>query len=430
MRDRRVGFSRLIPDSLRPTARALAVRFLVPTANPAAARPSRERVTVAGLLSSASGMGEGGRLCAERLAEIGYIVGSIDLTPALGLQGGVAFTHPKVTNGDVGGALIVHLNPPAFQVVLARHLHRYLGSRMLIGYWAWEAPDVPREWRAAFRLVHEIWVPSRFVAEALGRAGCRTPVRVVPHPIRIPLTSASPRQSWDDLKVLTVLAFDSGFDRKNPLAAIDAFRSAFGTQGGATLIIKTRGRSATGKSEARLQSAIAGSPNICHVHGDLSPDEYLQLLSSADILLSLHRAEGFGIPCAEAMLLGKPVVATAWSGNLDFMSEDTACLIPAQFVPLADEADAYKGLDSVWADPSVTEAASWLRHLRDPALRLKIGRAARAHAVAYLGRDAFANAVLPTLGRVATEASVPGLESPNSSFNDTGATVGSGLLDA
>jgi glycosyltransferase involved in cell wall biosynthesis len=398
-----MGFGRLASDWLRPKVRTFAVRILVPTANRTAVQPTRGRVTVAGLLSSASGLGEGARLCAGRLAELGYVVGSIDLTPICGLPGGVPFAHPMVASHDVGGPLLIHLNPPVFQVVLARHLRRQLEGRMLIGYWAWEAPDVPVEWRAAFRLVHEIWVPSRFVADALSRAGCQVPPRVVPHPLRIPIVPAASNRTSQDLKILTILAYDSGFERKNPIAAVDAFRSAFGVRRDVTLIIKTRGRSTTGEPEARLQAAIADSPNIRLVHGDLTPDEYAQLLDSADILLSLHRSEGFGIPCAEMMLRAKPVIATAWSGNLDFMSEDTACLVPARLIRLTDDHDAYRGLDSVWAEPSVTHAAAWLRRLCDPALRSKIGNAARMHAAECLSGGVFTNAVEPVLGKVAVE---------------------------
>jgi glycosyltransferase involved in cell wall biosynthesis len=357
--------------------------------------------TVAGLLSSASGIGEGSRLFAERLAAVGYKVGLIDVTSVTRQQGGVPFANPNVTNNDIGGPLLVHLNPPSFQVVLARHLRRHLPGRKVIGNWTWEAPDIPREWRVAFRLVHEVWVPSRFVAEALSRAGCQVPLRLVPYPVRLSVLPPPAPPPAQNLTVLTILAFDSGFERKNPVAAVDAFRLAFGASSDATLVLKTRGRSATGDPEARLRAAIADSQNIRHVHGDLMPDEYVRLLASADVLLSLHRAEGFGIPCAEMMLLGKPVIATAWSGNLDFMSEESACLVPAQLVPLADSADAYKGLRSMWAEPSVTDAANWLRRLRDPALRSKIGRAARAHAAECLSHEAFARAVAPGLGEAA-----------------------------
>ena len=269
----------------------------------------------------------------------------------------------------------------------------------MIGYWAWEAPDVPDEWRNSFLFVNEVWVPSHFVATALRRAGCRVPVRVVPHPLRIPVVSDKPEPTRHGLQVLVVLAFDSGFQRKNPLAAIAAFRAAFATPGEATLIIKTRGHSRSGKPEAALRAAVADSPNIQMIHGDFSPAEYTRLLADTDVLLSLHRAEGFGLPCAEMMLLGKPVIATAWSGNLDFMTEDAACLVPARPIRLADpETDAYRGLQSVWAEPDVAQATAWLHRLRDPVLRSKIGHAARNWAVACLGREAFAAAVMPSLG--------------------------------
>ena len=158
--------------------------------------------------------------------------------------------------------------------------------------------------------------------------------------------------------------------------------------------MKARGRSSSGRAEQRLQAAIAGAANIRLLDGDLSRDAYQRLVGSADVLLSLHRGEGFGLPMAEAMLRGKPVVATAWSGNLDFMDDASACLVPAGLVPVVDEAAAYRGEGGMWAEPDIAAAAAWLRRLRDPALRLRIGCAARETAVGRLGPAAFAASVV------------------------------------
>ena len=87
----------------------------------------------------------------------------------------------------------------------------------------------------------------------------------------------------------------------------------------------------------------------------------MDLIASADALISLHRAEGFGLTLAEAMLMGVPVVATA--GNLDFMDEATACLVPVGLVSIKDPQGIYKGQN--WADPDITFAAEQLRRLRD-----------------------------------------------------------------
>ena len=292
----------------------------------------------------------------------------------------------------------MHLNPPIFQMELIRRLRGRIRRRKLIGNWVWELPDVPAEWRAAFRLVHEIWVPSRFVADAMTRAGCRAQVRVVPHPLPIPPVASAPRNDRLGLTVLTIFAYDSGFERKNPIASIEAFRRAFTTEDNATLIVKARGHSQSGEPERRVQAAIAGSANIQLLAGDLLAPEYERLLDAADILLSLHRSEGFGLPLATAMLRGKPVIATAWSGNLDFMSDDSACLVPARLVPAVDEADAYRHCDSVWASPDIEVAVAWLRRLRNPELREQIGRAARKQVAACLAPDVFAAAALAGLG--------------------------------
>jgi glycosyltransferase involved in cell wall biosynthesis len=374
-----------------------AVRLLAPAADPAASGvPARGRVTIAGLVSSPSGIGEGARLCAERFADIGYTVGTIDVTSVLGVPGGVAFARADIVARDVGGPLIVHLNPPGMQSVIVQRLRGLLRGRRLIAYWAWEAPDLPPIWHQAFRLLHEIWVPSSFVADALVRAGCTTPVRIVPHPLRIP--QAVPVVRTDRaLTVLIVFAYDSGFDRKNPIAGIEAFRRAFDGADDAVLVVKSRGHSRSGEPERRLEAALAGLTNVRQIDGDLPVDEYERLIEAADVMLSLHRAEGFGIPLAEAMLRGKPVVATDWSGNLEYMDAEAACLVPARMVPMRDEVNAYQRLDSVWADADIDAAAAWLRRLRDPDLRAVIGKAARQHAATRLGRDAFAAAVIPAI---------------------------------
>ncbi len=180
---------RLIPGRVRPWLLRAGARVLLPSARPSWAVQARGKVTIAGPLSSPTGIGEGARLAAEQFAALGYAVGTIDLTHALGWPGGVGFGEPGIAPGDVGGPLILHLNPPSFQLALLRHLRRQRARRRLIAYWAWELPEIPPAWREAFRLVHEVWVPSGFVAEALVRAGCPCPVRVVPHPVRLPPAS-------------------------------------------------------------------------------------------------------------------------------------------------------------------------------------------------------------------------------------------------
>jgi glycosyltransferase involved in cell wall biosynthesis len=387
------SLQRSLPTRLRPIVRELMIRMLVPSAQPCADEHSG-RITVAGLLTSPSGIGEGARLYAVGLAKLGYQVGLLDLTDTLRLPQGAVMpaSHANLIPGDAGGPILLHLNPPQFQLaLLLRLLPR---GRRLIGCWVWELETLPNTWRSAFRLVHEVWAPSRFVQETIRTAGCKAPVRVVPYPVATSFTPTQ-RQRTEPrkLRVLTAFAFDSGFDRKNPLASIVAFREAFGERADVELVVKARGRSRTGEPERRFAAAVSGATNIIALEGTIDRASYYELLNDIDMLLSLHRAEGFGLILAEAMLMGKPVIATAWSGNLDFTTKETSCLVSAKSIAARDELDAYVGLAGQWADPSIQDAVAWLRRLEDPELRRVVGEAGRRHAACYLGLESFGAAL-------------------------------------
>lgn len=391
---------RWLPAGVRPVLRDAAA-LLLPSAAPATVQASG-RVTVAGLLSSHSGLGETARLSVTALAELGFTVGCIDLTEALGIpvDGSAGLSHPRQMRGDGGGPILLHLNPPNFQsALLLRGVPRR--GRKLIAYWTWELPIVPPVWQRAFRLANEIWVPTHFVAEALRASGCTTPIRVVAYPVRRP--ASTNRIAKARLRVLTVFSYDSSFQRKNPLASIAAFRQAFEDRGDVELVVKARGHSATGEPERQFAAAIAGMDNITVQSGNIAPEQYAELLAQTDIVLSLHRSEGFGLVLAEAMLMGKPVVCTAWSGNLDFTTEATACLVPATLVPMHDTTSAYRNLRTQWAEPSVAAAADWLRRLQDPELRAVIGDAARHHMSDYLGPARFRGTIGDSLGSASCE---------------------------
>ncbi len=390
----RAAVRKTTPVWLRPLMRDVSVRLCVPSAG-WLPRPQGTCITLVGPLRSPTGIGEGMRLAADAFAELGFTVGRLDVTKLLRLPADVPLPKGRrvFIEGDAGGPLIVHLNPPHFQLALL--LLRLSGrSRPLIAFWAWEMNRVPAVWRQAFRLAHEIWVPSRFVAAALEDSGCRTPIRVVPHPVRMPPRRAAPRPAAGSptLRVLTVFAYDSDLERKNPLAALAVFRRAFGDRPDVELVIKTRGRPAD-NSGAALATAVAQMNNVRIIDQALDREAHIGLMESADVVLSMHRAEGFGLPLAEAMARGKPVVATAWSGNLDFMTDGTSCLVPATLVDVRASSSVYRGVRGVWAEPSVEVASDWLRRLLDPTLRGRIGNAAREQIHQRLGLDAFRDAI-------------------------------------
>jgi glycosyltransferase involved in cell wall biosynthesis len=248
-----------------------------------------------------------------------------------------------------------------------------------VGYWAWEIPEVPPEWRPALACVSQVWVPSHFTAAVLepllpGR------VRVVPPALALipPVASALGRAAFglpeDAVVVLVSFNLASSFARKNPFAAIAAFRGAFGDRPDRILLLKVGHPEHAPADFARL-AQMAHAPNIRLETHTLPPEDRHALTACADIVLSLHRGEGFGLVLAEAMLLGKPVVATGWSGNTDFMDGSNAALVGYRLVPARDDRSVYRGL---WAEPDVAEAAALLRTLADDAAaRRDLGERAR-----------------------------------------------------
>lgn len=280
--------------------------------------------------------------------------------------------------------------------------------KRVVGYFAWELPAIPPNWKKALDLAHEIWVPSRFTADAF-RPYTALPVRVVPHPVRCPTVADLARADFglpeDAFVVLTMFHMGAGFVRKNPIGAVRAFRQAFGDNLNAVLVIKVADADLVPWAMAELQSAIGSAPNIRIFHDKLSRDRVAALIRCADVVLSLHRAEGFGLVPAQAMLLGKPVIATGWSGNTDFMNQRNSVLVSYKLVPVRDPQESYTQEDQAWADPDVEQAAVWLRRLAEnPELKQRLGEAATKDAARCFSVSSYALAIS---GSIATPWPAP-----------------------
>jgi glycosyltransferase involved in cell wall biosynthesis len=193
-----------------------------------------------------------------------------------------------------------------------------------------------------------------------------------------------------DLMVLTIFNFHSGFTRKNPLAAVAAFVAAFGADPGAHLLIKSLGGAAHPAEWRELRSATAGIVNVTLLDAVLRPAEISGLIEAADVVLSLHRAEGFGLVPAEAMLRGKPVVATNFSGTVDFLDSRNGCPVDYRPVPATDPQGTYDHPGQLWADPDFESAAAALRRLRDPLVRAALGARAAADTARRFDPGAYA----------------------------------------
>jgi glycosyltransferase involved in cell wall biosynthesis len=352
-------------------------------------------LAIAGLFSAASGVGEGARLAYAALDAAGYAPAAFDLSDAFGQA---EFSAPECRRplSPGGGSLIIHHNGPYVPHALWALGNALIRGRRIIGYWAWELPQLPKNWKPSLRYVHEIWVPSTFTRDAIA-AATDLPVHVVPHPL--PKFPATPNMRGklglprDALVVLNVFHLGSAFSRKNPLAAIAAFRRAFGDAPDRVLAIKLIDNGAR-RARQELDAAIAGAANIRLIEGLLPEADMAGLMAAADIVISLHRSEGFGLVPAQAMAMGKPVVATGWSGNLDFMNERNSALVSYSLVPVRDPEDIFDNADQQWADADIGHAAEWLRRLAASAdLRVKLGAAAAADVHALLSPERFARTV-------------------------------------
>jgi glycosyl transferase family 1 len=233
----------------------------------------------------------------------------------------------------------------------------------------WELSKVPPRFAESLSRFQEIWAPSEFVRASFAQA-VDVPVLRMPVPVELGEIASVNRAGLGlpEEAILFLFAFDpcSFFVRKNPIAVVDAFHKAFGERGRSHvgLIVKTLDAGPHAGVLKPLKAAIGGDPRIHLIEGTVSRAEMNGLLAAADVFVSLHRSEGFGFGLAEAMLLGKAVIGTDYSGNTDFLNDETGFLVPYQLVPV--EAGEYPDhQDQVWAEPDIAVAAAHMASIVD-----------------------------------------------------------------
>jgi glycosyltransferase involved in cell wall biosynthesis len=174
---------------------------------------------------------------------------------------------------------------------------------------------------------------------------------------------------------------------------------AFGHDSGALLIVKVANADVHPAGRLALEQACASHRNVILTCETMSDQGLTDLLAGADAVLSLHRAEGFGLLLAHAMHFGRPIIATDWSASCEFLTSDNACLVPATLAPARDPQQTYDYPEASWAEPSIPSAADWLRRLRtDRSFAIAVGRKAQKDAAALLGPSRLAALRAAVLG--------------------------------
>ncbi|WP_082564541.1 glycosyltransferase family 4 protein [Caulobacter sp. Root1472] len=328
------------------------------------------------------GLGSGARMTLAGLRQAGLEPISEDIGF---LRTEPLYDHRPLPGRPAGGVWISQCNPPEMDRLFFAHRAANLAQRYRIGYWAWELERPPASWARSARGLNEIWTPSQFVCDAVRKIvppDRHDMVKVVPHPSR-DMTGVQPDRTGlklpqNAMVVLVMADLRSTSARKNPKAAIDAFLRAFPEPTDrAHLVCKLVAHEAAPEEYARLESALGKRPDVTLMTDHLSDSDVWRLMASSDVLLSLHRSEGYGLALAEAMQLERCVVATGWSGNMDFMDNDCGVLVPYQLTPVGSQAGPYSTTGGRWAEPDVEFAAQALRSLlADPARRTRLGHEA------------------------------------------------------
>ncbi|MHB1213699.1 MAG: glycosyltransferase family 4 protein [Thiobacillus sp.] len=358
---------------------------------------------IIGMASANFGLGLTTREFARVLISRGYPVCILDLDAGHGRSGqNLEFSHITVSpDADLPYAVNLFVEGAHILPDFTRHPPRNLivEGRLNVGFIWWDLTILPEHLRLGLEFFDVLLSGSGFVQSTMANHVSRTPILFAEHPIRLPSPIQADRHRFGlpEEAFIVGMGFDPHSDpaRKNPFAAVEAFRRAFPREDNRHLVIKmSSSKGISPKMRAlmdRMQALIDGDPRIHLIEETLPYSELLSLYASCDVFMSLHRSEGLGLVPLEAMLLGKPVVATAWSGNLSYMNYQNACLVAHDLIPVQDDSDFYGpttlGIQGHWADPLPDHAAAWLRKLADdPDYRTRIGQRAHSDARAYQAR--------------------------------------------
>jgi glycosyltransferase involved in cell wall biosynthesis len=329
---------------------------------PAFVREAPLGVNLSGYLDTESGMGEAARASIRSIEAAGLPVALNNVASRLRAQdrahaGSFVNENPHPFN-------LVHLNADNMGWFAASRGRRYFRNRYTIGFWFWELSTFREEWLPFFGYVDEVWAATEFVRASI-QASTSLPVVRMPLPVVLPPAPPLGRAHFGvpGKGAMFLYAFDvsSQTERKFPLGAVRAFRRAAFSREQAVLVLKFTNAEYDRAAVRRLHEEAEGL-NVVMLDGYMDRGELTALLGAADCYLSPHRSEGFGLTLLEAMSLGKAVVATNYSGNVDFMTPENSYPIDFRMVALNRDYGPYMR-GAVWADPDLDQMAAAMRRI-------------------------------------------------------------------
>ncbi|KFF10729.1 hypothetical protein IW15_18685 [Chryseobacterium soli] len=317
-------------------------------------------VNISGYINKQFGLGEGVRsnIRAIKTTDVPYVINDFNITISKHVmdetQNALAVSEENPYNIN-----LVQINIDRLHSVMQETDKSYFQNKYNIAFWAWELENFPEESKVFFSLFNEIWVPSNFCTEAISKVS-PVPVVKMMHSIEIETPSYTRKDfnlPEDKFIFMTMFDYYSSIVRKNPIATIEAYEKSFGKNNpDVLLLIKTSISKEFSAEKKMLVDRIADNKSIIIIEEILERDQLYSLMNCCDCFVSLHRSEGFGLTMAEAMYLGKPVIATAYSANTEFMNINNS--FPVKYT-LIKTGDLYyfSTEKDIWADADVDHAS-------------------------------------------------------------------------
>lgn len=346
-------------------------------------------INLIGNIKGDSGLGQSCRLVAGVLENIEDPVSMIEFSSSPNLSMMDTTYDDRLEKKNIYGINLFHINPHEFAIAYLRMGKSTWDYHYNIAYWLWELEEFPDEWVEYINLLDEIWTPAEYISESI-RKKTDKPVITVPYHVTAPSCDTYDRTYFGipEDKFLFLMMFDCGsmIERKNPKAVIDAFKKAFEQNApGVGLVIKVNGGTEADLEQIKALTGVY--ENIYFINKVFSKLEINSLIKSVDVVVSLHRAEGFGLVMAEAMLNGIPCIATNWSANTEFMNSDVACMVDYELVRLEKNIGPYKK-GNYWAEPDTESAAKYMKRLfEDRCYYKSLSEKAAAHVKEILSMD-------------------------------------------
>lgn len=363
-------------------------------------------VNLAGFIQAEMGLGQSCRCVATALEAGGIPFSAIDY------QFGACSRMEDPTwqdkmNGIRYAVNLTVINADQLFFAVPRLGREYWDGRYQIAHYVWELPEYPAEWVKISEIFQEIWTPSNFCTKAIAAAVNR-PVYTIPYVIKPEIKEQRSRAYFgfpeEEFLFLCMFDVNSVIQRKNPKAAIEAFLKAFADNTpGVGLVVKVNDAKGTPEAQEYLQNLICAHRNIYLLDSVLSRNDVNALIQVCDCFVSMHRSEGFGLAMAEAMYFERPVIATNWSANTDFMNSGNSCPVKYRLVEVDQDYVVYKK-GQIWAEPDVDDCARYMKRLfEDPAYYEAVAKAGRSTILEKYSAESASKAIQERLKEIAAE---------------------------